>query len=50
MWIAEKMGLPELLSVPIGDEVHFPIIWSVIGATLFVAVIALLARPRRPYP
>src|SRR5262245_44889879 len=49
MWIATKVELPELFSVQIG-EMRFPIIWSIIGATIFVAVIALLARPRRPYP
>ena len=49
MWIAEHLELPELFAVQIG-EMKFPIIWSVIGSTLFVAVIALLARPRRPYP
>jgi uncharacterized membrane protein YeaQ/YmgE (transglycosylase-associated protein family) len=49
MWIARALNLPELFTVQIG-EVPFPIIWSIIGATLFVAVIALLTRPRRYYP
>jgi uncharacterized membrane protein YeaQ/YmgE (transglycosylase-associated protein family) len=48
MWIATKLGLPELFTVQIGDTA-FPIIWSIIGATLFVAVIAFLTR-RRSYP
>jgi uncharacterized membrane protein YeaQ/YmgE (transglycosylase-associated protein family) len=48
IWIFPKLGLPELLVVKIGD-VGFPIVWSVIGATLFVAVISLIARRRR-YP
>jgi len=26
-------------------NVQFPIIWSIIGATLFVAVVGLLTRP-----
>ncbi len=49
MWIATHLSLPELFSVQIG-EMSFPIIWSIIGAALFVAVISLVARPRRPYP
>jgi uncharacterized membrane protein YeaQ/YmgE (transglycosylase-associated protein family) len=46
IWLFPKLGLPELLVVKIGD-VPFPIIWSIIGATLFVAVISLLARRPR---
>ena len=45
MWIAEQMKLPELFTVQVGD-MPFPIIWSIIGAAIFVAVIALVARPR----
>ena len=44
-WIARALNLPELFSVQIGD-VAFPIIWSIIGAALFVAFIAMLTRPR----
>ena len=44
MWLARQMSLPELWSIPIGDGVQFPIIWSVIGATLFVAVLGFLTR------
>jgi uncharacterized membrane protein YeaQ/YmgE (transglycosylase-associated protein family) len=45
MWLARKMGLPELYAVQIGAT-HFPIIWSIIGSALFVAVISLLTRRR----
>jgi uncharacterized membrane protein YeaQ/YmgE (transglycosylase-associated protein family) len=44
-WLAGKLGLPELIALPVGG-MHFPIIWSIIGATLFVAVINLISRPR----
>ena len=47
--IARALSLPELFTVQVGDRA-FPIVWSIIGATLFVAVIALLTRPRRYYP
>lgn len=42
-WMARNMGLPELLMVNIGGT-PFPILWSIIGGTLFVAVIALITR------
>ncbi len=45
MWLARQMGLPELFSVQIGTT-SFPIVWSIIGAALFVAIIALLSRGR----
>ena len=44
-WIAGWLGLPELIALPVGTW-HFPIIWSIIGAALFVAVINLISRPR----
>jgi uncharacterized membrane protein YeaQ/YmgE (transglycosylase-associated protein family) len=45
MWIARKLGLPELFPVNIGGT-RFPIIWSIIGSALFVAIISLLTRNR----
>lgn len=45
MWLARSLGLPELFSVQIGTT-SFPIIWSIIGSALFVAVIALVSRSR----
>ena len=44
MWLARVMSLPEWLTLDIGGA-HFPIIWSIIGSALFVAVIGFLARP-----
>ena len=45
-WLAREMALPELLTVTIGDK-SFPIVWAIIGAALFSAVLSLLTRPRR---
>lgn len=45
MWIARMMGLPELFPVRIGGT-SFPIIWSIIGSALFVAVLTLVTRSR----
>jgi uncharacterized membrane protein YeaQ/YmgE (transglycosylase-associated protein family) len=43
MWIARMAGLPELFSVNIGGE-SFPVVWSIIGSAIFVAVLGLLRR------
>jgi uncharacterized membrane protein YeaQ/YmgE (transglycosylase-associated protein family) len=45
MWLARKLGLPELFVLPIGGT-SFPIIWSIIGSALFVAIISFIARSR----
>jgi uncharacterized membrane protein YeaQ/YmgE (transglycosylase-associated protein family) len=45
MWLARVMQLPELFSVRIGTT-NFPIVWSIIGSALFVAVLTLLTRRR----
>lgn len=46
MWLARVLGLPELFAVRIGTT-NFPIVWSIIGSALFVAVIALITRRSR---
>jgi uncharacterized membrane protein YeaQ/YmgE (transglycosylase-associated protein family) len=48
-WLAEWLGLPEIIALRIGNQ-PFPVVWSIIGASLFVAVLALLSggpRDRR---
>ena len=45
MWLARMLGLPELFSIQIGTT-NFPIVWSIIGSALFVAVIAFISRSR----
>jgi len=46
-WLARVAGLPELLAVQLGDQ-SFPILWSIIGAALFVALLNLLTPRRLP--
>ena len=46
MWLARETGLPELFAFDVGGT-RFPVIWSIIGSALFVAIISLLTR-RRP--
>ncbi len=43
LWLARLANLPELWTVKIGNT-GFPIIWSIIGSALFVAVIGLITR------
>lgn len=44
-WIAGALGLPEVFAINVGGRA-FPVVWSVIGSALFVAVLALLTRGR----
>ena len=44
-WLATQLHLPELIVIPVGGT-HFPVIWSIIGAALFVALINLISRRR----
>ena len=44
-FIAHYLRLPELLMVMV-DGHPFPILWSIIGAALFVALMHLLSGPR----
>jgi uncharacterized membrane protein YeaQ/YmgE (transglycosylase-associated protein family) len=45
-WIAANLHLPEIFSVTVGRE-HFPIVWSIIGSAIFVAIISLFTRRGR---
>jgi len=45
IWLARLLALPELFTVEVGGTA-FPLVWSVIGSALFVAVIHMAARPR----
>jgi uncharacterized membrane protein YeaQ/YmgE (transglycosylase-associated protein family) len=46
-WLARSLNLPELFTIQIGNQAAFPIVWSIIGASLFVALLALLSARRR---
>jgi uncharacterized membrane protein YeaQ/YmgE (transglycosylase-associated protein family) len=47
-WLARTLALPEFFTVVIGGHA-FPIVWSIVGAALFVAILGLL-RSRRSLP
>lgn len=44
-WLAGTLGLPLVIPLTIGGET-FPIIWSIIGAVLFVGVVSLFTSRR----
>lgn len=46
-WLAGATGLPELFVIQVGDWA-FPVVWAIIGATLFSLVVGLISR--RPPP
>ena len=45
-WIGHELKLPEPFTVHVGGHA-FPILWSIIGAALFVAVVHLVSGRRR---
>jgi len=48
LWLARLLGLPEVFAITIGGT-SFPILWSIIGAAIFVAILSLFTRSyRRP--
>jgi uncharacterized membrane protein YeaQ/YmgE (transglycosylase-associated protein family) len=44
-WVARQLHLAEPFVLRVGGE-SFPIVWSIIGAALFVALLHLLSRRR----
>jgi len=44
-WLAGTLGLPEPFRVRLAGET-FPVLWSIIGSTLFVAALAFVTRRR----
>lgn len=45
-WLSRELRLPEPLRVVVGGH-RFPVLWSIIGAALFVAVVHLISGGRR---
>ena len=42
-WLAGLLGAPELWTIDVG-EARIPVVWSIIGATLFVGVLQIFVR------
>jgi len=44
-WLSVQLDMPELFNITVGGN-QFPVIWSIIGSVIFVALVGLLT-PRR---
>lgn len=44
-WLAKELGLPDFFVVKV-ENIEFPVIWAIIGAALFTAIIGFFA-PRK---
>ena len=40
-WLADALNLPEILTINVEGQ-PFPIVWSIIGATLFALVLGMI--------
>ena len=49
VWLGRLLALPDLYMVKIGGQ-RLPVIWSIIGAAFFVAVLSLISSLRPPLP
>jgi uncharacterized membrane protein YeaQ/YmgE (transglycosylase-associated protein family) len=44
-WLARTLGLAEPFMVSVGGH-SFPVLWAIVGAALFVALLHLISRRR----
>jgi uncharacterized membrane protein YeaQ/YmgE (transglycosylase-associated protein family) len=44
-WLASLLDLPEVFAVHLGGR-SFPVVWSIAGAAVFVAVLGFFSRKR----
>lgn len=44
-WLARKFALPDYFVVNVGSR-NFPVIWSIIGAVIFTAVLSLISSKK----
>ncbi len=44
-WLSMSLALPDLLVIDVGGK-NFPVVWSIIGAAVFVAILSLFTRSR----
>lgn len=45
LWLADRLDLPAFLTVNVQGQ-EFPVLWSVVGAALFVALLSLISGRR----
>lgn len=45
-WMSAQMGWPEILDIQVGNR-SFPVVWSIIGAVVFTAIVGLLTKNKK---
>ena len=45
-YLAKVAALPDILSIHLGDH-SFPLVWSVVGAVIFVAIVSIFQSKSR---
>ena len=45
-WLARTLALPTILTLRVGGQA-FPIVWSIVGAVIFVALVGLISHSSR---
>lgn len=45
LWVADAFDLPEFLTIHVQGQ-EFPVLWSIIGSALFVALLSLISGRR----
>jgi uncharacterized membrane protein YeaQ/YmgE (transglycosylase-associated protein family) len=45
IWLARTLKLPLLFTVDVGGTA-FPLVWSIIGSSMFLALVHAAVRPR----
>lgn len=45
IWLARVLSLPGIFSLSVGGT-SFPVVWAILGSSLFVAVISMASRRR----
>ena len=45
IWLARVLSLPAIFSLNVGGTA-FPVVWAILGSSLFVAVISMASRRR----
>ena len=44
-WLSRAAGVGDILPINVGGRT-FPVVWSIIGSVLFVAILSLISRRR----
>ncbi len=44
-WLSISLALPDVFVIDVGGK-NFPVVWSIIGSAVFVAILSLFTRSR----